>query len=108
MLLLIMMKNEIPASLTTALKIIALCLRHSDPLSYGAYRLRRTRYNLLHNNGIKSHNTYPRIDKDAIVGKFYTPVQLRHISRVEGRGSNVQAGNIYLAGRNLRMLSAAA
>ena len=92
-----MIRQEISPSLTTALKILALVLRHSDPNSYGAYRIRRIRYNLLRGHGVKSHMTYPHMDKEfgnkkmnatGVFGfQYVRPIQIRHITRVSGAGS---------------------
>jgi hypothetical protein len=85
------MTQEITPAFKTALKYIAVCLRHLDPVSYGAYRLRRVRYNLLRNNGIKAHMTYPRMDKECVHGangtfKHVSPVRIRYISRMASGG----------------------
>lgn len=81
------MKNETSPAFTHAMRIIAVCLRHLDPVSYGAYRLRRVRYNLLRNNGFSAHMTYPKRDQEIAPDgfKYVKPVSIRYVTRTSGK-----------------------
>ena len=81
------MRTETSPAFVHAMRIIAVCLRHPDPVSYGAYRLRRVRYNMLRNSGCKAHMTYPVRDKEiAPAGfKYVKPVSIRYVTRISGK-----------------------
>ena len=78
-------QQQVPATITNAVKIIAACLRHNSD-AYGAYKLRRVRYNLLRNNGIKANMTYPQSDPAIAVNHDFKPVVIRHLNRFAGSG----------------------
>jgi len=53
------------AGINKAVKYLGVLIRHAkDP--YVAYILRRSRYRLLTNNGIKARMTYPQADKTIV------------------------------------------
>ena len=81
------MRNETSPAFTHALRIIAVCLRHLDPVSFGAYRLRRVRYRMLRNSGCKAHMTYPKRDKEIAQTefKYVKPVSIRYVTRISGK-----------------------
>ena len=72
-------KNTDPA-LTAALKVIAKALKDAD--EYSSYRLRRVRYNMLRNRGIRARMTYPCPNPDIKFFSHVRPVQIRHMNRL--------------------------
>ena len=83
-------KNTDPA-LTAALKVITKALKDAD--EYSSYRLRRVRYNMLRNRGIRSNMTYNRSNPDIEVFSYVRPVSIRHINRLAfgGKGRSLLA-----------------
>ena len=71
-------------ALTLALKVIAKALRNSE--DYSSYRLRRVRYNMLRNRGIRTSMTYPRVNKDIVSFVHVRPVVIRHLNHMNGAG----------------------
>ena len=65
-----------------ALKLIAKALGQTEPTSYAAYRLRRSRFRLLKNRGIAANMTYPRPNND-IDTTPAVKVQIRHLGRFQ-------------------------
>ena len=76
--------NEI----TGSLKLIAKLLADASPISYNAYRLRRSRFRLLKNNGISANMTYPQPQTDLLDMPIRAEVKsgvfnIRHFGRFQ-------------------------
>ena len=103
------MRSETSPSFMHAMKIIAVVLKHLDPASYGAYRLRRVRYNMLRNSGCKAHMTYPKRDKEIAKDGFkhVTPVSIRYVTRISGKQGYRRGDpeDVVVAGKKLRSVA---
>ena len=68
--------------IVNALAMIAKLLAKADPVSYDAYRMRRSRFRLLKNNGISANMTYPRINPEMTIREV-TPFVINHFGRLQ-------------------------
>jgi hypothetical protein len=68
--------------ITGSLKLIAKLLADASPISYDAYRLRRSRFRLLKNNGISANMTYPKTNPD-IDMREVQPFAIHHFGRFQ-------------------------
>jgi hypothetical protein len=65
-----------------SLKLIAKLLAGETPTTFAAYKLRRSRFRLLKNNGISANMTYPQSNPDVDLREVQ-PFVIRHFGRFQ-------------------------
>ena len=65
-----------------SLKTIAKLLAETEPISFAAYTLRRSRFRLLKNNGVSANMTYPKSNPDVDLREVQ-PFVIRHFGRFQ-------------------------